>query len=62
MRTRKDEDYANYKEVLNAATPEMRQSTRSYEEKLAYIIKKMTARVCMHMSGVNKTYETRLDL
>ena len=28
-RTRKDEDYTNYKEALNAATTEIRQSTRS---------------------------------
>ena len=31
-RTRKDEDYANYKEELNAATTEIRQSKRSYEQ------------------------------
>ena len=34
-RTRKEEDYANYKEALNAATTEIRQSKRSYEQKLA---------------------------
>ena len=61
-RTRKEEDYANYKEALNAATTEIKQSKRSYEQKLACNIKKMTARVFMHMSGVNKTYKTRLDL
>ena len=33
--TRKDEDCANYKEALNAATTETRQSKRSYEQKLA---------------------------
>ena len=32
-RTRKDEDYANYTEALNAATTEIRQSKRSYEQK-----------------------------
>ena len=37
--TRKDEDYANYKEALNAATTEIRQSKRSYEQKLACNIK-----------------------
>ena len=37
-RTRKDEDYANYKEALNAATTKIRQSKRSYEQKLAYDI------------------------
>ena len=60
-RTRKEEDYANYKEALNAATTEIRQSKRSYEQKLACDIK-MSARVFMHMSGVNKMYKTRLDL
>ena len=39
MRTRKEEDYANYKEALNAATTEIRQSKRSYEQKLACNIK-----------------------
>ena len=33
--TRKDEDYTNYKEVLNTATTEIRQSKRNYEQKLA---------------------------
>ena len=55
MRTRKDEEYANYKE----ATTESRQSKRSYEQKLACNIKTFTATVFMHMSGVNKTYKTR---
>ena len=40
-RTRKEEDYANYKEALNAATTEIRQSKRSYEQKLACNIKKL---------------------
>ena len=38
-RTRKEEDYANYKEALNIATHEIRQSKRSYEQKLACNIK-----------------------
>ena len=38
-RTRKDEDYAKYKEALNAATTEIRQSKRSYEQKLACNVK-----------------------
>ena len=59
-RTRKDEDYANYKVTLNASTTEIRQSKRSHQQKLACNIK-VTARVFMQMSGVNKTYETRLD-
>ena len=37
--TRKDDDFANYKEVLNAVTTEIRQSKRSYEQKLACNIK-----------------------
>ena len=38
-RTRKEEDYANYKEALSAATTEIRQYKRSYEQKLACNIK-----------------------
>ena len=38
-RTKKEEDYAKYKEALNAATTEIRQSKRSYEQKLACSIK-----------------------
>ena len=38
-RTRKVEDYTKYKEALNAATTEIRQSKRSYEQKLACNIK-----------------------
>ena len=38
-RTRKDEDYTNYKEALNAGANEIRQSKRSYEQKLACNIK-----------------------
>ena len=38
--TRKDEDHTNYKEALNAATTEIRQSERSYEQKLACNIQK----------------------
>ena len=38
-RTRKEEDYANYKQELNATTTEIRQSKRSYEQKLACNIK-----------------------
>ena len=33
--TRKDEDYANYKEALNLATTEIRKSKRTFEQKLA---------------------------
>ena len=38
-RTRKDEDYANYKEALNLATTEIRKSKRTFEKKLAVNIK-----------------------
>ena len=38
-RTRKDKDYAKYKEALNAATTEIRQSKRRYDQKLACNIK-----------------------
>ena len=43
-RTRKDEDYTNYKEALTAALNEIRQSKTSYHQKLACNIK-------MHISG-----------
>ena len=42
-RTRKEEDYANYKETLNAATTEITLSKRSYEHKLACNIKNDTS-------------------
>ena len=38
-RTRKDEDYANYKEALYLATTEIRKSKRTFEKKLAGNIK-----------------------
>ena len=38
-RTRKDEDYENYKEALNLATTEIRKSKRTFEKKLAGNIK-----------------------
>ena len=37
--TRKDEDYANYKEALNLATTAIRKSKRTFEKKLAGKIK-----------------------
>ena len=39
-RTRKDEDYANYKEALNLATNEIKKSKRTFEKKLAGNINK----------------------
>ena len=53
-RTRKDEDYKNYKETLNAATNEAM-------EKLACNINKNDSNSFMHIPGVNKMYETRWD-
>ena len=38
-RTRKDEDYANYKEAHNLATTEIRKYKRTFEKKLAGNIK-----------------------
>ena len=38
-RTRKDEDYANYKEALNLATTEITKSKRTFEKKMAGNIK-----------------------
>ena len=38
-RTRKDKDYANYKEALNLATTEIRKSKRTFEKKMAGNIK-----------------------
>ena len=38
-RTKKDEDYANYKEALNLATTEIRKFKRTFENKLAGDIK-----------------------
>ena len=38
-RTRKDEEYTNYKEAFNAAANEIRQSKRIYEQKFACNIK-----------------------
>ena len=49
MRTRKDENYTNYKEVLHLATTEIRKSKRTFEKKLAGNIKQITARVSMLM-------------
>ena len=38
-RTRKDEDYTNYKEALNLATAKIRKSKRTFKKKLAGNIK-----------------------
>ena len=39
MRTKKDEDYANYKDSLNLATTEIRKYKRTFEKQLAGNIK-----------------------
>ena len=43
--SRNDDDYTNYKEALDAATNEIRQSTRSYEQKSARNIKRERKRL-----------------
>ena len=58
MRTSNYEDYANYKEALNAATTEIRQSKRSYEQKLACNLKSYSNIFLIYMSGL-KTKRTR---
>ena len=57
-----NENYTNNKEAINAATNEIRQFKRSYEQKLACSINNDSKSFFMQMSGVRKTYETRLDL
>ena len=42
--TRKDEDYTNYKEALNAVTTEIIKSKRSYKQKLVCKIKNYSKR------------------
>ena len=56
-RTRKDEEHIINNTALNAGMNKIRQPNRSYEQKLACNIKN-TARVFMHISGVNKMYKT----
>ena len=60
-RTRKEEDYANYKEALNAATTEIRQYKRSYEQKLICSIKNESKSFYAYVRS-KQTYKTRLDL
>ena len=57
-RTRKDEDYTNYKGALNAVTNEIRQSNSRYDKKLPCNINNDSK--SFFISGVNKTLETRL--
>ena len=55
-----DKDYDTYKEVLNAATIEVRKPKRNFEHKLAQNIKS-DIRVSMRMYEVSKMFEIRLD-
>ena len=58
---RKDEDYANYQEALNAATNEIRQSKRSYEQKLACNIKNYSKSFYVYVSS-KQSMRQRSDL
>ena len=53
-RTRKDEDYANYKEALNLATIEMRKSKRTFEKKLAGNIKNVSKSLYAYVRSKQK--------
>ena len=55
-RTRKDEDYTNYKEAFNAGTTKISKSKRSYEQNFACNINN-DSKSFMHTSGVNKRYK-----
>ena len=59
--TGSEEDYSIYKEALNQATAEIRNSKRSYEQKIAFNIN-MTARVFMRMFKVNRKFRIRTVL
>ena len=48
-RTRKDEDYTNYKEALNVAKTEIGQSKRSCEQRLACDIKNDSKNVYVYV-------------
>ena len=53
-----EEDYAIYKEALNQATAEIRNSKRSYEQKIAFIIKH-DSKSFMRMFQVNRKFRIR---
>ena len=53
-RTRKDEDYANYKEALNLATTEIRKSKRTFDKKLAGNIKNDSNSFYAHVRSKQK--------
>ena len=53
-RTRKDEDYANYKEAFNLAITEIRKSKRTFEHKLACNIKNYSKSVYAYVWSKQK--------
>ena len=53
-RTRKDEDYANYKEAFNLATTEIRKSKRTFENKLAGNMKNDSKSFCAYVRNKQK--------
>ena len=57
-RTRKDEDYANYKKALNLATTEMRKSKRTFEKKMAGNIKHDSKSFYAYVSSKQKVRDT----
>ena len=59
-RTRKDEDYANYKETLNLATTEIRKYKRTFEKKLTGNIKNDSKNFYAYVR-VNRKFQTRSD-
>ena len=60
-RSRKDDDYANYKEALNLATTEIRKSKRTFEKKLADNIKNYSKRFYAYIKNINRKFEIRSD-
>ena len=52
--TRKDEDYANYKEALNLATTEIRKYTRTFENKLAGYITNTSKNFYAYVRSIQK--------
>ena len=54
-----EEDYAIYKEALNQATAEIRNSKRSYGQILAFNIKHDSKSFYAHMFEVNRKFRIR---
>ena len=55
--TGSEEDYANYKEALSQATAEIRNSKRSYEQKLALNIKHDSKSVYAYVRSKQKVQD-----